>query len=256
MATVGNAFCTECGRQLQPKEKFCASCGHVVAETTAKAAQPATAASPVPVPATTASAVMKPRWKKKRYWIPAVLVLLAIFGSTQGSNKKKAASSKVTDSSATSSNTPASTTSAPGVPKDVSSARSYISHHAREINTVQVMVQSVQVAVALSQKSPSQNSINQLAQFGQQAHDTIDNVRNDFALDASGSGDLGNAETEVFAAANDLKNSMGALVAYTGDSNPATLAHFSSQYQNAVSEWNDGIRIIWRTAHRRKPPVL
>ena len=60
----------------------------------------------------------------------------------------------------------------------------------------------------------------------------------------------------MFAAANDLKNAMGALVAYTGDPNAASLAHFSSQYQSSVAEWNDGIRTIWRLAKLKEPPVL
>lgn len=263
------AFCTQCGKALQPDAKFCASCGHAVEAESAAPLEASTASTPpAPVgvspapaavsagPAAAAAAAKakpnRPRWRKKRYWIPAALVvLIAVIGGTS-SNKKNNAGSVTPPASAAAAD---AATSKPAVPQSVTSARSYASRHAHEINTVRVMVQSVQIAVALAQKSPTQDSLNQLAQIAQQAHDSIDGVRKDFA-DTSDSGSLGNAELEVFTAANDLKDSMGALVAYTGDPNAATLAHFTSQYGPAVAEWNDGIRVIWRAAHRKKPPLL
>jgi hypothetical protein len=54
--------------------------------------------------------------------------------------------------------------------------------------------------------------------------------------------------------ANDLKNSMGALVAYTGDPNSATLAHFNSQYGSARTEWNEGVNAIW-AGEKNKPTI-
>ena len=134
-------------------------------------------------------------------------------------------------------------------------ARDYIKSKHRDTNTVQASVQSVQAGLAIVSTSATPDDVNSFAQLAQQAHDFIDGVRNDFATSDT-SGALGNAETEVFVAANDLKNAMGAVVAYTGDPNPATLAHFTSQYQNAVSEWNDGIRTIWRIAGERRAPTV
>jgi hypothetical protein len=261
-ASEARNFCTECGAKLDDGAKFCAGCGHVVEAAASPRTPPPVAADQSP--STSAASVTqpkkpRPRWRKKRYWIPAALVaLIAIIGSTSGGNKKPGTSTTSSAAAASpgQSDTGASTPTKPSVPQSLKDARSYISHHARDINTVQVMVQSVQVAVALAQKGATQDAVNELAQIAQQSHDTIDNVRNNFALDQSGNGALGDAELEVFDAANKLKNSMGALVAYTGDPNAATLAHFTSQYQPAVSEWNDGIRTIWRHAHRRKPPIL
>jgi hypothetical protein len=128
-------------------------------------------------------------------------------------------------------------------------AVAYIKSLGREATQVQVNLQVVQIDVG------SKTDINRLAQDAQQAHDNLDTMRNDFAYQQD-SGHLGDAELEVFAAANDLKNAMGALVSYTGDSNPATLAQFTTKYQSAVGEWNDGVRTIWRTAKRRHPPTL
>jgi len=134
-------------------------------------------------------------------------------------------------------------------------ARDYIKSKHRDTNTVQASVQSLQAGLAIMSKSATPDDMNSFAQLAQQAHDFIDGVRNDFATSDT-TGALGNAEVEVFAAANDLKNAMGAVVAYTGDPNPATLAHFTSLYQTAVSEWNDGIRTIWRIAGERGAPTV
>ena len=135
-------------------------------------------------------------------------------------------------------------------------ARAYIKSMRKDMNTVQAAVQSVQAGILILRKGPvTQDAINQFAQLAQQAHDFIDGVRQDFATSDT-SGNLGNAEVEVFTAANDLKNAMGAVVAYTGNPNPATLAHFTSQYQNAVGEWDDGIKTIWRIAGESNPPTV
>ena len=63
-------------------------------------------------------------------------------------------------------------------------------------------------------------------------------------------------EVELFTAANDLKNAMGAVASYTGNPNPATLAHFTTQYQNAVGEWDDSVKTIWGIAAESNPPTV
>jgi hypothetical protein len=134
-------------------------------------------------------------------------------------------------------------------------AEGYIKSMNNDMNRVQASVLDTEVAVGLAAKSPTTSNVNQLAQVAQQAHDSINNIRDDFATSAT-SGRLGNAEVELFTAANDLKNSMGAVVAYTGNPNPATLAHFTSQFQNAKSEWNDVVRTVWRVAGESTPPTV
>jgi hypothetical protein len=137
-------------------------------------------------------------------------------------------------------------------------AQGYIKSMSKDINTVQASVQSVQGGILILKKSGgniTQSEVNQFAQLAQQAHDFIDGVRQDFAT-SNTSGNLGNAEVELFTAANDLKNAMGAVVAWTGNPNPATLAHFTSEYQNAVGEWNDGIQTVWSIAGESNPPTV
>jgi len=135
-------------------------------------------------------------------------------------------------------------------------AQSYIRDMSHDINTVQVSVQSVQAGLLLIQKGAvSNDALDQFAELAQQAHDSINAVRQDFATDDT-SGNLGNAEVELFTAANDLKNTMGTVVTLTGDPNPANVAHFTSQYQNAVGEWDDGVKTVWSIAGESKPPTL
>ena len=114
----------------------------------------------------------------------------------------------------------------------------------------------VQIAVGLAVKHPTVSNVDKLARYAQQAHDNLDAIRNDFALTNEDSGTLGNAELADFTAANDLKNSMGSLVTYTGTPNAATLAAFTTQYQKARSDWNYGVRTIWRLARKKHPPTV
>jgi hypothetical protein len=259
-AGTGKSFCTECGAQVGDGVKFCAACGHPVSPPDAPAPPleaPQVVAVPVVQQPPVTSKSSKPRWRKKRYWIPAaVLILLIIIGVTSGGKKQPAAPSAATTPATTPTTTTAAKTKpvAPSVPKDVKEARTYITKHTYDIGIVQATVQTVQIDIGHNAKNPSQQTVNELAQTAQNAHDILDSVRNH--LTGSDGGSLGEPELEVFAAGNDLKNSMGALVAYTGNPNPETLAHFTIQYQRAIGEWNEGIKAIWHTARRTKPPVL
>jgi hypothetical protein len=136
-------------------------------------------------------------------------------------------------------------------------ARSYIASFGPDAQQVSAYVSDVQVALGLLIKSPTQANLDQVAQLAQEAHDGLDNLRLNLAPGWDGDSDtLGSAELNVSSGSNDLKNAMGALVAYTGDPNAATLAHFTTQYQNAAGEWNSGVSVIWRLAHRSAPPTV
>jgi len=140
---------------------------------------------------------------------------------------------------------------------DQQGATSFIRNAGADTRRVQANVQFVQVALAIAEKTPTQANVDQLAQTAQQAHDNIDAIRGDFAtVVTSRAGSLQYAETTLFTAANDLKYAMGALVAYTGTPNAATLAHFTTQYDTARAEWNDSVRTIWHLAHEKNPPTI
>jgi hypothetical protein len=134
-------------------------------------------------------------------------------------------------------------------------AQSYIRSMGQDPSRVQRSVQAVQAAIGHAIRSPTEGNATRLAGAAQQAHDEINSIRASFAT-SNTSGSLGHAEVEVFTAANALKNAMGAVVAYTGNPNPATLAHMTSQYRTAVGEWNQGISTIWRIAQERGAPTV
>jgi hypothetical protein len=173
--------------------------------------------------------------KRNGVIVGAVLLLIIIAVSSSGS-----------------SNSP-STTIASGK-KDVPKTEQYIRSHGADANRVQANVVLVSLAINKAKKT---GNLYTIAQAAQEAHDNLDNIRNNFAgtPDISCSScDLGDASLELFAAANDLKNAMGALVAYTGDPSPATLAQYNAQFRKAQSEWNQGVRFIW--AGKRNKPVI
>ncbi|HZR96605.1 MAG TPA: hypothetical protein VFA56_12990 [Gaiellaceae bacterium] len=136
----------------------------------------------------------------------------------------------------------------------IQQARAYIKKHGADANRVKVNILLAQIDVLRVSKSGTQANLTKLAITAQQAHDNLDDIRNNFAESSSGA--FGDAEVMVFAGANDLKNSMGALVAWAGSPNAATLAHFLTQYKEGRREWNSGVRAIWRMAHKSKPPTV
>lgn len=185
-----------------------------------------------------------PLWQKASLLAIGLVVLIAVGSSGSSSSTSQSSSPSVQQQPK------------PTVPASETDARGYIKALGADANRVQASVAAVQVGVIELQKAATQANLDQVAQLAQQAHDNLDGVRQDFAQTTTQSGDLGNAQLEVFTAANDLKNAMGALVAYTGNPNPATLAHFTTAYQAARSEWNDGVSTIWRVARLEKAPTL
>ncbi len=188
----------------------------------------------------------------RRGWVVGLLLLL-IVGIANASSGSIKSGPPVTGAPAK----PAPRPNAPAQPATDAKAVAYIDKLKQDTGVVQASVEVVQISLGQAiHSSSSQGDIDQVAQQAQQAHDQIDGLRDDFAQTNETNGELGNAETEVFTAANDLKNAMGALVAYTGSPNPATLAHFTTQYQNARSEWNHGVRAIWRAANQHHAPAI
>jgi hypothetical protein len=130
-------------------------------------------------------------------------------------------------------------------------ARSYIKKMHLDTGKVQASVQVVQIDIG-----SKTTSVDQLAQDAQEAHDLIGSLRDDFAIASGASGSLGDAETEAFMAATDLRDAMSYLVGYTASPNPARLAKFTTSYQNASGEWDDSVKTIWHTARERGAPTI
>jgi hypothetical protein len=229
------AFCTECGAGITPGAKFCQSCGHPT--------KPEAAIAPAPSQPAPPTRAAPPR-RKRRIWpwgLAGALLVIIIASASSGGGK----------SSSSSSSAPAG----PSLPKSESEARAYIEEHGDDAKRVAVNVEIVQLQVGRLAKSETETLVNELAQSAREAHDNLDSLRNNFAS-GSYDGEVEQAAVKIFSSADSLKNAMGAMVAYTGNPNPATLAHFSTQYTPAKGEWNEGISAMWRLAHKSHPPTI
>jgi hypothetical protein len=154
----------------------------------------------------------------------------------------------------------------PDSPSDTE-ALAWIKEHRVEAEEVQSIVQSVQAAVGKAMKEGSAGNLDEVATVAQEAHNKVNELREGFnAADDSNEVDA-SASVEVMEGANELKNSMGALVEYTGNPNPATLAHFTTQYNSGKEKWNEGVSTLWERAptdttegtanfHGSKPPTI
>ncbi len=67
---------------------------------------------------------------------------------------------------------------------------------------------------------------------------------------------LSNAEEDVLLAATDLKNDMAALAAFARSPTPANRAKLPTGDQALRTEWNLGVRAIWRIAAKPNPPTI
>lgn len=136
-------------------------------------------------------------------------------------------------------------------------AMGYITKSRRDIDMVQASVQSAEISLGLAIKDSTQSNVNQAAQAAQQAHDALDNIKDDLAVNGSvGSSGLDNAETQVFGACEELRDAMADLVGYAGNPNAATLARLNSKFESGRSDWNSAVRYVWRVAHEHKPPTI
>lgn len=128
-------------------------------------------------------------------------------------------------------------------------AREYISQKSARINYGRVDYEHVAALVGLAAKAGGESGtvMDELAKVAQEAHNEIEDFREEL-FKSAGNEKLTDATLELSEGANELKNAMGALVAYTGNPNPATLAHFTTQLEAAKRKWNTGAEAVWGLA--------
>jgi hypothetical protein len=128
-------------------------------------------------------------------------------------------------------------------------AREYISQKGHNINVGRVDYEHVALLVGLASKAGGESTtvVDELAKVAQEAHNEIDSFREEL-FKTDGNKKLQEATFELSEGANELKNAMGGLIAYTGNPNPATLAHFTIQLEAAKGKWNEGVDQIWTIA--------
>lgn len=215
---------------------------------------------PAPAPHPASNSRRPNWWQRRSNGGKVALVILGLFlaliiaGAASGGSKSSRTSSTATTSStptgthsASSHSSPASTT--PSISGAEKEAREYIAHKGHVINFGRVDYEHVATLIALSSKSPEDTEVvDEIAKVAQEAHDEIDGFRQEL-FETEAGGKLKEATFELSEGANELKNAMGAIVAYTGNPDPATLAHATTQLQTAKSKWNESVEEIWHIAN-------
>jgi hypothetical protein len=226
--------------------------------------QPQSTLPPPPNPAPTSpkpSSSLRERWKrlpkgaKIGIWVVIVLVLIGIANSGGNSGSSSTSTSSSAAPAAKSSTTTPTKPATPSVPKSEKEARTWIKEHGTDAKRVAANIEVVEIAVGELQKESTETKLNEVATEAQKAHNNLEEIRNGFAT-TEFSGEVEKGALQVFTSANSLKNAMGALVAYTGTPNAATLAHFTTQYEPAKEEWNEGIKTIYGLAHEKEAPTI
>jgi len=147
----------------------------------------------------------------------------------------------------------------PQIPKNQEEALGYIRACGAQAAKVRQEVRAVQGAIYLAAKSPTQANRRQLETVGNWASNAIYKAQADFGpqkFPTSGMPQaLWNAAYAMSQGANDMSNALSTLATYAAGMS-ATPANFGSQFKKARSEWNEGVRVIWRTAGKTKPPVI
>ncbi len=166
-----------------------------------------------------------------------VVVLIIIIGAIAGGSSKSGSSSSNSSASSTGS----------GAEKE---AQEYISQKSHTINLGRVDYEHIELLIGLAAKSGGEAGtvVDEIAKVAQESHDEIDGFRQEL-FKSGGDEKLGEATLLLSEGANELKNAMGAIVAYTANPNPATLAHVTIQLETAKGKWNQGVDEIWEIAH-------
>ncbi len=126
----------------------------------------------------------------------------------------------------------------------VRNAKAYV----RTIGPDAAQVQTYEIKVGLD---ILHNDPTGLAQDAQTAHDAFVNAKTDIIAAGANVADnsrLGNAEYQMDNAINELKNGMGALVAFAENPNAGTLGAANSKLGQGVTDWDQAATVLWTMA--------
>lgn len=139
-----------------------------------------------------------------------------------------------------------SSNSASGSGNTASDAKTYV--HTISTDAAQVQADEIKVGLDIVH-----NDVTGLAQDAQTAHDDFVNVKTDIVGAGANVGDnsrLGNAEYQMDDAINELKNGMGAVVAFAENPNAGTLGAANSKLSRGITEWDQAATVLWTMAGR------
>jgi hypothetical protein len=92
-----------------------------------------------------------------------------------------------------------------------------------------------------------------LAQDARAAHDVFMNAKTDIIAAGNNVSDndrLGGAELQMDDAINELKNGMGAVVAFAENPNAGTLGAANSKLDQGITDWDQAATVLWTMAGR------
>jgi len=197
----------------------------------------------------------------KRAWVMVTVAILLVLGfiglATRSVNKAAKVTPGPSSAAPTAPTTPAPTTPSsarampsPTTPGTLTPAQ--LGNAALDAAAQRVQAVAVEAVVTLQTANARSDGITQLAAVAQDAYDKLNSIKSTDADAFSNSGDAG---YEMYGAVNDLKNSMGALSAYASDPSPTALAQFNTQWQAAVSKWNDGVSKVYARSVLTAPTI-
>jgi hypothetical protein len=128
---------------------------------------------------------------------------------------------------------------------------SYISGHRYDFHVITSGVANIETEIGLNASGTASGSIDQLASLAQQTHGLFDRAHSDLVSSDSASGPV-----EVWTASGELRDAMANLVTYTGNPTPATLARFTTLFDQGVADWNQGVSDLWSSAKEANPPTI
>jgi hypothetical protein len=132
----------------------------------------------------------------------------------------------------------------------VEPAGSYIAAHTSVADRIRAAGADVNAALRRADRDPSSRDVDdRLITAAGSALAELGSVGQELATKPV-TGTVGDAEVEAFAAANDLRAAVASIARHVRPAAPATLAGLTTDYENAVGEWNDAVRVIWRAGGR------
>jgi len=133
-------------------------------------------------------------------------------------------------------------------------ALAYIRRVGNAASDLQSTVADVETADGIYEQTPSDSNLIGVTRIVELAHTQLNQDRD--VIPYPGSGVLGTAEGKMFNAANELKDSMGAMLRVADSPTPTNIVSFQTQFHEGRSEWNEGVRAVWRFAGKKNPPTV
>ena len=138
-----------------------------------------------------------------------------------------------------------------------SQASTFIAEHHQQSQVVTEGATDADSALAALSSPPTHEQLSALALAAQRGHDLIARAHGEWVTAEGGAEEtLSLAEIEADVGANEMRDALGGLVAYTRHPDAATLARYRAQLKGGGEKWNEAIGQIWHLGGSSNPPML